>query len=103
MARKRPGIYAALSAYYFDDIAIMGAGENAELLYIRMLAYAARMPEMNGSIPAPVIAYRLGFQPDDALARAQRLTDSGLLEVVEGGYMIRSWTRWNPTEEDTIQ
>lgn len=100
MARKRPGIYAALSAYYFDDVAIMEAGEAAELLYVRLLAYASRQPQMEGFIPRLVVMSRLGIDPDqggDAISRAERLADCGLLERCEGGYVIRSWGRWNKT------
>ena len=115
MAVKKPGTYAPLSSYYFDDVAIMEAGEDAELLYIRMLAYASRQVEMEGFIPAPVVQSRLGILPrsgngtgtdtgnqsgTDALSRAETLCDVGLLERVDGGYQIRSWLRWNKTAEE---
>lgn len=109
MAMKRPGIYAPLSAHYFDDAAIMEAGEDAELLYVRMLAYAARQMEYEGFISDRVIVSRLGILPresgngtgnepgTDVLSRAQALAEVGLLTREDGGYRISSWLKWNKT------
>ena len=107
MAMKRPGIYAPLSAYYFDDAAIMEVGEDAELLYVRMLAYAARQMEFEGFISDRVILTRLGIMPresgngtgnvpgTDAGSRAGLLAEYGLLTREEGGYRISGWLKWN--------
>ena len=107
MAMKRPGIYAPLSAYYFDDAAIMEAGEDAELLYVRMLAYAARQMEYEGFISDRVITSRLGILPresgngmgtvpgTDAGSRAGVLAELGLLTREPGGYRITGWLKWN--------
>ena len=107
MAMKRPGIYAPLSAYYFDDAAIMEAGEDAELLYVRMLAYAARQMEFEGFISDRVITSRLGITAresgngtgnvpgTDAGSRAGILAEYGLLTREEGGYRITGWLKWN--------
>ena len=107
MAMKRPGIYAPLSAYYFDDTAIMEAGEDAELLYVRMLAYAARQMEYEGFISDRVITSRLGILSresgngmgtvpgTDAGSRAGVLAELGLLSREPGGYRITGWLKWN--------
>ena len=107
MAMKRPGIYVGLSAYYFDDTAIMDAGEDAELLYVRMLAYASRQMEYEGFISDRVILSRLGIVPresgngtgivpgTDAASRAGRLAGVGLLTREDGGYRITGWLKWN--------
>ena len=112
MAMRRPGIYAALSAHYFDDVAVMEAGEDAELLYIRMLAYAARQPENEGFIHDRVIASRLGIVPresgdgtgnvpgTDAGSRAGKLAEVGLLTREGGGYRITAWLKWNKSAEE---
>ena len=109
MAMKRPGIYVGLSAHYFDDTAIMEAGEDAELLYVRMLAYAARQMEHEGYISDRVIVSRLGILPresgngtgtvpgTDAASRAGVLAEVGLLTREEGGYRITGWLKWNRT------
>lgn len=112
MAIRKPGTYAPLSSYYFDDVAVMEAGEDAELLFVRMLAYASRQIEHEGFIATAVLVSRLGILPryvagtdagtdggivpgTDALSRAQRLCEVGLLTQVDGGYQINSWLRWN--------
>ena len=66
MAMKKPGAYAPLSAYYADDDRIMEAGEDAELLYVRMLAYAARSPEREGWVSDAVVSSRLGILERDS-------------------------------------
>lgn len=47
---RRPDRFAPLSAHYYDDDKIMEAGEDAELLFVHMLAYAAGCPEKDGWI-----------------------------------------------------
>lgn len=106
MAMRKPGPYAPLSAYYADDEAIMAAGEDAELLYIRMLAYAARTPTTEGWISDAVVTSRLGILPrsdeagTDAGSRAGKLAESGLIIREGTGWRIRSWLRWNRSAEE---
>lgn len=107
MAIRKPGAYAPLSAHYADDEAIMQAGEAAELLYLRMLAYAARTPLTEGWISEAVMVSRLGFREDVretvredvrelALSRRiERLREAGLITRDGTGYQIASWLRWN--------
>lgn len=112
MATRKPGPYAPLSAYYADDEKIMAAGEDAELLYVRMLAYAARTPRAEGWISDGVIQSRLGILPrvsgngsgnetgTDAGSRAGKLAEVGLISRDGGGYRINSWLRWNKSVEE---
>lgn len=105
MAMRKPGPYAPLSAHYADDERIMEAGEDAELLYVRMLAYAARTPTTEGWISDAVIQSRLGIIPrydgsgmvpgTDAGSRAGKLRETGLITRDGNGYRITSWLRWN--------
>lgn len=111
MAMRRPTAYVPLSTLYFDDDAIMEAGEDAELLFVRMLAYAARIPQTEGFIADRVVLSRLGILPresgngtgtdagtvpgTDAGSRAGKLVEVGLLTREPGGYRIRSWLKWN--------
>jgi len=46
---KRPGRYAALAGGYYDDPAVIAAGPDAELLYIRLLSWCALHPETDGA------------------------------------------------------
>lgn len=112
MAMRRPGTYVPLSAHYADDEKIMEAGEDAELLYLRMLAYAARTPLTEGWISDRVLRSRLGILPresgngagtvpgTDAGSRAERLRDSRLIEREGDGWRIISWLRWNRSAEE---
>lgn len=104
MARKKPGAYVALSAYYADDDRIMEVGEAAELLYVRMLAYCARTPKTEGFVTKAQVKSRLGIvatgAEDDAETRAERCADSGLLTREGDGYRITSWLKWNLSAEE---
>lgn len=112
MAMKKPGIYAPLHAHYFDDTAIMEAGEDAELLYVRMLAYASRQMELEGYLSDRVITSRLGIMPrmeddgtgivpgTDAGSRAGTLAGVGLLTRTGSGYRISGWLKWNKSAEE---
>lgn len=106
MAMRKPGVYVALSAHYADDEKIMAAGEDAELLYVRMLAYCARTPMTEGWISDAVVMSRLGILPrpdeagTDAGSRAGKLVDVGLIRREGRGYRIISWLRWNRSIEE---
>ena len=108
MARKKPGAYAPLSAYYADDDKIMEVGETAELLYLRMLAYCARTPKTEGFVTKAQVRSRLGIvssgadngAEDDAESRAERCADAGLLLREGQGYRIASWLKWNLSAEE---
>jgi hypothetical protein len=112
MAMRKPGVYVALSANYADDEAIMDAGEDAELMYVRMLAYAARTPQTEGWISDRVLMSRLGIlaraagngagtEPGtDAGSRAAKLAEVGLITREGEGYRIVSWLKWNRSAEE---
>lgn len=121
MAMRKPGAYAPLYANYADDERIMEVGEDAELMYVRMLAYAARTPRTEGWISDRVVMSRLGILPrpatgtatgndagndagtepgTDAGSRAGRLCDVGLILREGDGYRIASWLKWNRSVEE---
>src|SRR4051794_37678693 len=62
MAIKRPGAYVPLAVNYADDEAIMDAGEDAELMYLRILAFCGRTPKTEGWISDKQIRTRLGLE-----------------------------------------
>lgn len=90
---KRPGRYAALAAGYYDDPAIIAAGPDAELLYIRLVSWCAMHPETNGVVPLEVPLSRLGFT--DASTRLETLASNGLIDMSAKMVTVVSWTRWN--------
>lgn len=95
---KRPGRYAALAAGYYDDPAVIAAGPDAEILYIRMISWCAMHPETDGVIPLEVTKSRLGFT--DAPTRLKALEANDLVTVDDTTVTITSWIRWNGSWSD---
>lgn len=95
---KRPGRYAALAGGYYDDPAIIAAGPDAELLYIRMISWCSMHPETDGVIHSEVALHRLGFT--DASARLEALEDNDLITLEDNTITLISWTRWNGSWSD---
>jgi hypothetical protein len=91
---RRNGSYAPLSAHYYKDDAIDEAGEAAELLYVRGLAFCADVLS-DGFISDRQLVRFVGVGMFDAIDRAVRLVEVGLWETVEGGYRVKSWLDWN--------
>lgn len=95
---KRPGRYAALAAGYYDDPAVIAAGPDAEILYIRMISWCAMHPETDGVIPLEVTKIRLGFT--DGHTRLKALEANSLVTVDDTTVTITSWIRWNGSWSD---
>lgn len=95
---KRPGRYAALAAGYYDDPAVIAAGPDAEILYIRMISWCAMHPETDGVIPLEVAKNRIGFT--DAPTRLEALEANSLVTVDDTTVTITSWIRWNGSWSD---
>lgn len=98
-ARRRVGAYAKLLANYASDDAIIEAGEAAELLFVRGLAFCATSDADGFITDAQVVRY-VGAGMKDALKRAERLAATGLWERLDGGYLVRSWTKIHETAAD---
>nr|DAX99208.1 MAG TPA: replication protein O [Caudoviricetes sp.] len=90
---KRPGRYTALAGGYYDDPAVIAAGPEAELLYIRLLSWCALHPETDGAVPVEVATSRLGLTA--AAARLDALTTHGLVTADATTITVTSWVRWN--------
>lgn len=100
MARpKTLGSYAPLSATYYQDDAMAEAGEAAELLFVRGLAFCANSMS-DGFISDNQLLRFVGVGMRDAKKRAARLVQVGSWEQVEGGYVVRSWLKWNRSAEE---
>lgn len=95
---KRVGAYAKLLANYASDDAIIEAGEAAELMFVRGLAFCATS-DADGYITDAQVTRYVGAGMRDAPKRAARLADVGLWERVDGGYVVRSWTKIHDTAE----
>lgn len=95
---KRPGRYAALAAAYYDDPAIIAVGTDAELWYVRALAWCAAHPETDGVIPLEVALYRLGIP--DAMSRVITCDCHGLVAKNDDSVSVTSWVKWNDSWRD---
>jgi hypothetical protein len=93
VSRVTPGNYVPLDVNYVRDSAIRRAGEAAELLYVRSLAYAkgARSCGLVPDYDLPVVA--IGLR--GVTKRVAQLVANGLWIETDGGWQIRSWARWN--------
>lgn len=96
---KRPGRYAALAAAYYDDPAIIAVGTDAELWYVRALAWCAAHPETDGVIPLEVAVNRLGIP--DAMSRVTECDSHGLVTKSHASVSVTNWLKWNAPYRDT--
>ena len=95
---KRPGRYAALAACYYDDPAIISIGPEAELWYVRALAWCAAHPETDGVIPIEVALYRLGIP--DAMSHVITCDSHKLVAKNDESVSVTSWVKWNDSWRD---
>lgn len=96
--KKRLGPWAKLSATYYRDDAIMAAGEAAEVLFVRSLAFCAETPSNGYITERQVKLIGVGLRNLDA--RMTALAREGIWQKVDGGYVVRSWLKWNTSAED---
>lgn len=97
MARV-PGTYVPLDINYLRDPAIRKAGPDAELLYIRTLAFikGAGTDGVLYEWDLSVVAVGLKF-PEK---RAAALVKNGLWEKVDDGWYVSAWVKWNMTQDE---
>lgn len=97
---RRRGAYAPLAATYYTDDDVMEAGEDAELLFVRSLAFCAGNPSSDGYVTDKQVTRVFGAGMSELADRVQQLVAVGLWERVPGGYTIRSWLKWNKSAEE---
>lgn len=93
MSRPAPSMYVPLDVNYMRDPRVRRAGPDAELLYIRSLAYA-KGGETEGLVhdyDLDVIAVGLNKVPQ----RVAALVREKAWEEREGGWFICGWFNWN--------
>ncbi|MGV3564184.1 MAG: hypothetical protein ACO1ON_12980 [Nocardioides sp.] len=98
MARRAPSVFVPLDVNYMRDPRIRRAGSDAELLYIRSIAYA-KGGETDGVVydyDLDVIAVGLARVP----ARVAALVREQAWEEREGGWFITGWFNWNESVQD---
>src|SRR6185312_10057270 len=75
------------------------AGEAAELLFVRGLAFCATS-DSDGYITHGQLTRVVGAGMRDASKRATVLVREGLWEEAEGGYVVRSWLKIHDAAEE---
>jgi hypothetical protein len=95
---KTNGPYAKLSATYYLDDAILDAGPEAELLFARCLAFTAASSSDGFITERQMKTVGIGLR--NVPRRVESLLRVGILESADGGYLIRSWLRWNKSAEE---
>lgn len=88
-----PGRFAALPAAYYDDTAVIAVGPEAELWYVRALAWCAAHPKTDGVIPLEVAVNRLGIP--GAMACVNMCATHGLIAKNDDSVSVTSWVQWN--------
>lgn len=98
---RRNGSYAPLSAHYYKDDAIAEAGEKAELLFVRGLAFSADVLK-DGFISDIQLSRFVGVGMRDVQARARKLVEKGLWSRDDErcGYVVNAWEKWNQSLDE---
>lgn len=98
VAEKRLGAYAKLSATYYRDDAVLAAGDAAEVLFCRSLAFCAEAGSDGYITDRQVVVIGVGLK--GLTKRVASLVTEGVWEKVDGGYVVRSWLKWNRSAEE---
>lgn len=96
---KSLGPYTPLAENYYLDDAILEAGEHAELLFLRCLSYLAS-GTTDGYISELQMRHAVGVSLRAVPKRVEKLVEVGLLVRVDGGFVVRSYLKWNKSAEE---
>lgn len=87
--------WVKLDSTFYLDVAIIRAGEAAEVLFVRAMAYCGDQ-ENDGLVEREILPR---LCPNRGAARAAALVREGLWEVVPEGWRFVSWSRHQRTRE----
>lgn len=99
MAQRRVGAFGKLLANYAADDAIIAAGEAAELLFCRAVAWLSTSDSDGYITDAQLIRY-VGAGMKDAKKRADALVRHDLWLREGDGYQVRSYLKINESAEE---
>ena len=101
---RRNGSFAPLSSRYYKDDSVAVAGEKAELLYVRGLAFCAEVLS-DGFISDIQLTRFVGVGLTGIASRAKKLVDVELWarDDEAGGYWIASWLKWNQSKDEIAE
>lgn len=93
MPAKAPGLYVPLDANYMRDPRIRRAGPDAELLYLRALAYSKGGGTEGMVWDYDLAAIAIGLKKVDE--RVEALVREKAWERRDEGHFICGWFNWN--------
>lgn len=96
---KSKGAYVPLAAQYYMDDAILGLTPMAELLFVRILSFLASVPS-DGFVTEKQLRSVVAIGLRNVPHLVTELTEAGLITAQDGGYVARSWHKWNRSVEE---
>lgn len=96
---KSKGAYVPLAANYYMDDSILEVGPEAELLFVRILSFLASVPS-DGFLTDRQLRTIVALGLRNVQRRLDALLGAGLLVAQSGGYLARSWQKWNRSTEE---
>jgi hypothetical protein len=100
MSNRRQSLWVKLAVDYFDDERILLVGPEAELLFVRGLAWAKR--QNDGKVGHGALV-RLGMGLQTPVESAVTLARVGLWVEVPDGWQIANWHEWQVTSDHTTK
>lgn len=105
--RRTQRLHVQLDVDYYDDPKIIDAGEKAELLYVRSLAFCKKNWRANGYMSDGQVARAVAPGLPGLQARIKSLVATGLWERVDDdlfghgkGYVVSAWLKRNPSADE---
>lgn len=98
-----PGVFVPLDVNYPRDRAIRRAGAEAELVFIRGLVFTKSTKTDGFLADFDLDAAMVGLKPAWVQKGVAALVKADLWTVVEDGWQVRSWAKWNSTQEQIAE
>lgn len=98
-----PDVFVPLAVNYPRDRAIRRAGPEAELVFIRGLVFTKGAKTDGFLADFDLDAAMVGIRPAWVQKGVEALVRVGLWNVVDDGWQVRSWVKWNSTQEQIAE
>lgn len=98
-----PGLFVPLDVNYPRDRAIRQAGPEAELVFIRALVFTKGSKTDGFLADFDLDAAMVGLKPAWVKKGVDALVKVGLWNAVDDGWQVRSWEKWNSTQEQIAE
>lgn len=98
-----PDMFVPLAVNYPRDRAIRRAGPEAELVFIRALVFLKGTKTDGFLADFDLDAAMVGIKPAWVTRAVAALVKAELWTVVEDGWQVRSWAKWNATQTEIAE